>query len=266
MSIITNPERIGAFTSSEIFKLTTRNKKGDGFGAPALSYIEEKKMERRLGRSITTDNGSRATLWGSLLEGFVNEELSLKYELCSQQTVVHPEIPYWAGSTDGKKHGKVATVADIKSPYTLKSFCQLVDPLYNGLSGMDAMNAVRENHSDGEKFYWQLVSNACIHNAEVAELIVFCPFQSQLQKIRNLAEGMNEYYRIYYSVDSELPYLPDDGYYNNLNIISFPIPQADKDFLTERVIEAGKLLQPTLSLAHGDTINGQDIVIIEPVK
>ena len=43
--MVNNLERIGRFTSSNIWKLTTQNAKKDGFGAPALTYIEEKRAE-----------------------------------------------------------------------------------------------------------------------------------------------------------------------------------------------------------------------------
>jgi hypothetical protein len=42
--------------------------------------------------------------------------------------------------------------------------------------------------------------------------------------------------------DDELPYLQDDGYYKNINIIRFEVPEADKLLLTKRVLEAGKYL------------------------
>lgn len=36
-------KRIGRFTSSQIWKLTTKDRTGKSFGAPALTYIEEKE-------------------------------------------------------------------------------------------------------------------------------------------------------------------------------------------------------------------------------
>jgi hypothetical protein len=135
----------------------------------------------------------------------------------------------------------------------------LVDPLYlnmkevNGVwvyDGLEVMNLIRANHKDGDKYYYQLVSNACIHNKKFGELIVFCPYQSELQKIRELAgnwdnpEESYKYSWIFNSNDTELPYLIDGGYYKNINVIRFEIPQADKDFLTERVKAAGALLTP----------------------
>lgn len=55
-------ERIGRFTSSNIWKLTTLDRSGKSFGAPALTYIEEKRAERSLGRSIDLGKQSQATI------------------------------------------------------------------------------------------------------------------------------------------------------------------------------------------------------------
>jgi hypothetical protein len=134
------------------------------------------------------------------------------------------------------------TVIDIKSPITLKSFCQLVDPLYNGYDGMEAMNIVRDKHKDGDKYYWQLVSNSILNNTRYAELIIGVPYYSEIPKVKMLADGNPNCYWIAMAQDDELPFLPDDGYYKNLNIIRFEVPQEDKDFLTQKVIEASKLL------------------------
>lgn len=253
--MINNTPRIGNFTSSEIVALTKKDKKGTGFGAPALTYIEETNMERLLGRSLTTEVDARATSWGKLLEPRVFDLLGLEYKLSSTETIVHPTIPYWAGSPDGSKPN---TTADFKAPLTLKSFCQLVQPLYEGLAGMDAMNRVREDHKDGEKFYWQIVSNAIHQGNEFGELIPYMPYFSELEEIRIMArthEQRKKYQWVDYASDDELPYLIDGGYYKNLNIIRFEIPVADKMFLTDCVLKAGKMLlkEPGVLLASLNT-------------
>lgn len=244
-SVNKNQSRIGNPTSSEIVALT-KSGKGEMFGAAAKTYIEECNMERRLGRSISEETNSKPTSWGQLVEKRVFELLGLEYRLCSQETIGHPHFDYWFGSPDGEKFDEGKTVIDIKSPKTLKSFCQIVD--------CKTIEQVRENHKDGEKYYWQLVSNAILTGAENAELIVYVPYQSELEDIRELArnadEGvMSKYYWIHNATDEELPYLIEGGHYKNLNILRFKVPQADKDFLTERVAAAGKLLEPFKSIA-----------------
>lgn len=261
MSVITNVERIGAFTSSNIYKLTTQSSRPmtpeelaahkaanpksqkknilDWPGDAAKTYIEETRMERRLGRSLTDEFRAKPLVWGKLLEGVAFSKLSFEYELCSQETRVHPMLSCWAGSPDGFCPG---AVFDIKCPITLKSFCQLVDPIYNGLTGTAAINAIRESHSDGDKYYWQLVSNAILLGLDEAELIVYMPYQSELPEIRRLAMDNDDAYWIWSAYENELPYLIDGGYYKNINIIRFPIPKEDKVLLTECVLKAETML------------------------
>lgn len=247
-SVRNNLPRVGSFTSSEIVALTKEGKKAGTFGAAATTYIAETNMERRLQRSLTDECGAHPLVWGKFLEPRVNDLLP-DHTLCSNETVVHPSINFWSGSPDGFKiDGTGKTVTDIKCPLTLKSFCQLVDPLYSGLTGIDAMNAIRENHKDGEKFYWQLVSNAILSNSKFAELIVYMPYLSELPEIQLAAMGVQEdqltkHAWIAYAGEGELPYLLDGGYYSNINIIRFEVPETDKALLTTCVMKAGAMLE-----------------------
>jgi len=257
--MINNKLRVGNFTSSEIVALTTTDRSGKQPGKPFYTYIDETNYERRLGRSITDEINARPMVWGKLLECRVFDNLGLEYVLTSNDTVQHPTIPYWAGSKDGIKFDTGKTVIDIKAPLTLKSFCQLVDPIYKGLEGLNAITYIRNNHKDGEKFYWQLVSNAIIDNAQYAELIPYMPYQSELEEIQQMArsvEGvdMSKHYWIAMANDGDLPFIKDGGYYQNINKIRFEVPQEDKDFLTARVLEAGRLLIdiPSVVLAQYD--------------
>ena len=249
-SIILSEKRVGNFTSSEIFSLLKVAQAGFSFGAPAITYIEEKCMERRLGRSIDSEESARNLSWGSLAEVYVSQNpdlLSLEYRINLSDTSVHPEIDFWVGSEDAITDD---AACDIKSPRTLKSFCQLVDCVYvHNLSGMEAMNHIRKNHKDGDKYYWQIVSNAIIHGKAFGELIVFVPYQSQLQELRELANNWDgadqfKYMWVYNASDAELPYLKDGGLYGNITIIRFEIPKEDIEFLTMKVKAAGTLLIP----------------------
>jgi hypothetical protein len=253
--MIENKLRVGNPTSSEIVALTTLDRSGKNPGKPFFTYVEEKNMERRLGRSLDSESNARPLVWGKLLEGRVFDILGLEYSLNSLETLQHEEIDYWCGSPDGFKYDEGKTVMDIKSPITLKSFCQLVQPLYDGFNGMDAMNKIRETHKDGEKYFWQLVSNACITNSRFAELIVYAPYESELPEIKLMAEGVDGCMWIQFASENELPFLKDGGYYNNLNIIRFEVSQEDKDFLTEKVKLAGSMLIeiPSVVLAAHDS-------------
>lgn len=232
-----SPDRLGNFTSSEIVALTKSGKKEGSLGAPALTYIEECNMERRLGRPLENEADAKPTSWGKLIESRAFELLGLEYTLCSQETLSHPTIDCWKGSPDACKED--GTVVDIKCPITLKSFCQLVD----GMS----IEAVRNIHPQGEKYYWQIVSNAILTNSKYGELIVYVPYRSELEAIKDLASSAGEsgeYTKwIYYASEDGLPFLIDGGHYKNLNIIRFEIPDSDKEFLTNRVLECKELLQ-----------------------
>jgi hypothetical protein len=245
--MIKNILRCGNFTSSEIVALTTSDRTGKLPGKPYFTYIDETNYERKLGRSISDEINARPLTWGKMLESRVFDLLGLEYVLTSNETVQHPAIKFWAGSKDGIKYDEGKTVIDIKCPMTLKSFCQLVDPLYKGLSGMAAMQYVRDNHKDGDKYYWQLVSNSIIDDTKYAELIVYMPYKSELQEIQQMARSvdgaeMSKHYWIAMSNDGDLPFILDDGFYKNVNVIRFEVPEEDKDFLTVRVMQAGKLL------------------------
>jgi len=265
--MINNKLRCGNFTSSEIVSLLSKDRSGKDWGKPALTYIEETNMERRLQRSLTDETNARPITWGKLLESRVFDLLGLEYILSSQETIQHPTIEYWAGSPDGYKNDPGGTVMDIKSPLTLKSFCQLVDPLYQGLEGIGAMNAIRENHKDGEKFYWQLVSNAVLMGTKYAELIPYMPYYSELSDIRMMCQSvpgdqLGKHYWIAMAQDDELPYLIDGGYYRNLNIIRFEVPEADKKLLTDAVKKAGGFLinNPSIVAARHDAEVGAVII------
>ena len=267
MTINSSPSRTGNFTSSGIAPLTTKGKQALGFDVPAITYIEEKKMERRLGRSIKTESNARPLAWGKMMERYVFDQLGTEYTLTSDVTDIHPIIPYWSGSKDGLKRRPNKAVIDMKCPMTLKSFCQLVDPIYDGLEGIEAMNAVRDNHKSGEDYYWQLVSNAILNDVEYAELIIFMPYLSEIPAIRQLADGNSAMYWLTYAEDDYIPYLIDGGYYQNINKIFFKVPQADKDFLTSRVELAGQLLLPKAALSYTfDRVNDQPVIIVEKNK
>jgi len=224
-------------------------------GKAAATYIEERNMERRLGRSLDNDIDAKACSWGEFMEIVLARLLHGHYDF-TKTTVQHKTIPCWVGTPDGfKLNVPRKTLFEQKSPYTMKSFCKLVDPIYDGLEGLDAINAIRNGykdskglehseHKDGDKFYYQKVSNGCITEADVAELIVYCPFESEIPVIQHAAMELADpkFEWIHYAKPESLPYLKDGGKYNNINIIQFEIPKADKELLTDLVLKASTYL------------------------
>jgi len=221
MSVLTNKNRIGNFTSSQMYRLM-------GAPKPRKTYIEECNFERKLGRSLGNESNARPTTWGKLLEERCFELLGLEYQLISQETIVHNDFDSWSGSPDGIKKD---AVIDIKCPFTLKSFCQLV--------AIDSVESLKDEYPE---YYWQLVSNAILTDMNKAELIVYCPYQSELNDIRIMCDvkPANELYNHYWianSNDSELPYLIEGKDYQNLNIFEFDILDSEKELLTNAIKE-----------------------------
>ncbi|MBC7510408.1 MAG: hypothetical protein H7320_16925 [Ferruginibacter sp.] len=245
MSITQNKNRIGNPTSSNIYKLMSNGKAAGSLGAPAFTYIQECNIERKLGRSISTDITTRDMSWGLFLERRVASLLEFGYELESQITKTHPTIPYWAGSAD-MIMAKVK-IGDIKC-FQPKNFALFTDVLLQNDAFVLKMEYPKE--------YWQLVSNAIINGVPNAEAISYMPYQSELDEIRwDADEDEDEKYSWIATTENErLAYLPNGGYYKNLNRFEFEVPQDDIEALTARVILAGTML-----------IDIPSVVIAEPV-
>ncbi len=269
--------RDGNFTSSEIINLLSttsrpmtddelkshlaenpksKKKNIDAWpGKAAVTYLNQCNMERRLGRSLDSELDAKPTNWGKFLEPLLFQLLDGDYTYNSSDTLVHPKFDFWLGTPDGFKITENKTVVDAKCPFTLESFCNLVSPLYEDYQGMDAMRALIDGytgknglfhppHKDAEKYYWQIVSNACIDDCTHGELIVYCPYESELSVIQSVAvnSGNPSAYFIANGSTKTLPYIKDDGFFRNINIISFEIPESDKKLLTETVKNASKYL------------------------
>lgn len=224
-------KRIGRFTSSDIFNLVKKDKTGKGFGKPALSYIRDKQFEKKLGRYIDNETNNKYCDWGKFVEKIAFDTLSISYTLCSDQTIVHPTIENWAGTPDFIKND--GTVGDIKCPFTLRSFCQLYE-------ATDKESLI-ENHKDGEKYYWQLVSNAILTNTNKAELVVYCPLLLEIEKIKEEAEFSGIKWLANAS-NSELPWVDYNSDYRNRKILKLEIPDEDIEFLTNCVISANEFM------------------------
>ena len=127
--MVENIERIGSFTSSNIFKLMTLARNKVDFGKPALTYIHEKRMEKRMGRSLELESYSRAMAWGLFMESYVFSKIGIEYLITSKDTDVHPNIKGWSGSKDLIVPG--LKVSDIKC-YEPKKFGDYTDALLLG--------------------------------------------------------------------------------------------------------------------------------------
>lgn len=116
--------RIGMFTCSRIPDLMKTSRGGKGFGAPALSYINEKAVERMLTEDGKLDyiarnsRGGAASSWGIDNEDWARSLFSeITHKIIDETEFLnHPNIPYFGGSSDGRIQGESAII-EIKNPY-----------------------------------------------------------------------------------------------------------------------------------------------------
>lgn len=249
-----NELRYGRFTSSEIYKLTKKGRaKDDLFGEPAKKYIRSRLFERKLKRSLNSSSSARPLQWGKCVEQICFDMLPTEYTLNSQDTIIHPQYPFIAGTPDVLKQRPKKAVGDIKCPETLESFCTLIEAYNKG-----GFVEIIDTHNDGEKFYWQLVNNAILTDSECAELIVFAPSDEHYDSIIAEAQlwGFNW---ISYAPKSDLPFLTNDSEYQSLNILSVDIPQSDKDRLIDLAIKAEAMISSTPLI----TIHDKDVTVFD---
>jgi len=219
MSIRLNTNRIGNISSSNIHKLMGAKK-------PKETYLTELSYERRLKRSLSNEATARPLSWGHLLEGIVFNQLGLEYSLVSDETIKHTEIDYWCGSPDGYTKD---SVIDIKCPFTLKSFVELVD-----------IKTIKQLKDIKPEYYWQLVSNSILLDKQFAELIVYCPYFDDLGLVKHQAQNVNaedlyKYYWLASATDDEIPFILKDSEFKDINIFKFEVPNEDKQLLTETI-------------------------------
>ena len=240
--MIANKNRIGRFTSSNIWKLMINGRGEEGLGAPAITYIEEKRAERCLGRSIDLGAHSQPLTWGKVMEviGF-EEEMGLDYSLCSSETILHPKYNFWSGSPDAKTSNKAV---EMKCFYP-KAFYELSRDLM-----LENLDVIKANHKE---IYWQVISNAIILGLDKAEIIAFTPTEKQLITVREKLSntdfameklGMMDWQVrwIYEKELYELPYIPGNIQWPNCVKFEFDVPDKDVIALTKRVLLAEKIL------------------------
>ena len=225
----------------------------DGFTDAGMSYIMEKLYEYRHG--ITLDaTDTIQTQWGLACEMYVFKTIEPHYELMGDMPIRHPQYDFWRGSPDAKNH-KLKAVTEIKCPFTRLSFSKLVEPLYRGMDGIEAMRFIRENHSEGESYYWQIVSNGILTGFDTAELIVFMPTRTQLTEIKEMLYHLDEveqrrFYRIAMMDEDSLPHLHERAEYKPMNKVIFKIPEEDKQLLIERMTDAQIELSKQMNKAY----------------
>lgn len=239
-------QRIGRFTSSQIWKLTTKDRSGKSFGEPALTYIEEKRAERTLGRSIDLGKSSSSTVWGEIMEYYCDKyHFDLSYKMRSKETSVNPKMPFHSGSPDFEKEH---VAGDVKC-FEPKRFYELTMTLLKLKEGLITIDEFKVLEKE---VYWQVVSNCIILNKPKGEIVSYTPTEEQLIEIRKEIEETNILEKlgiepwkgrfIYEKPIFELPFIPKGIEFPNFVSYEFEVPAEDVIFLTKCIQDAEKLL------------------------
>jgi hypothetical protein len=238
--MIENKDRIGNFTSSQIYNLCAVNKDGSHSSA-YYTYIGKKIRERKMKRSLDMGKYGASMAWGRFLEKRVNDNLPLNYQMLHKSTMVHPKFNYVAGSVDFLVPN--IKVSELKC-YEPDKFSAYVSALMT----CDLEHIKKEFAQE----YWQCLSNSQIHKTPKMEFIAYMPYESEMEDIRELAEdpeylsaiGMMpwEVRFITEKPNSQLAVLPNDSEFKNLNVFEFDVPINDVIFLNKNIISAGKIL------------------------
>ena len=246
--------RTATFSSSEIHKLVKTGRSKDSlFSAIGLTYIKEKSYEVRLGQALTSQQNSKITSWGKVVEAYAyskipSQVLESTARIASDKRRKYPSL-MWTGASDFESE---TLVGDIKCPFTRKSFCEQVDIYAKvGAGNIEAFKLEKP------EYYWQLVSNCILANKDFAMAVCYCPREDDVLEI--LSESNLEYdandseatnnakEKLKWLTLEETPYLKKECEYSDVNYVTFKVPQKDKDFLIERVtmaqIELEKLLK-----------------------
>lgn len=222
-------------------KSKKKNIEIDGFSEKGLKYIKQVGQEIKLKRAINKEATAKPTSWGTLNEMRVFNMLGMDYRLISKERLVHSKIPNFSGMPDLIRNGD--TTSDVKCPYSLEVFCDKIDALEKGVE-------IYKDEFPAD--FWQNVSSTILlRDAGFPithfEAIIYVPYEDELTEIRDAASNydgnQNDLLFLNYAMNDELPFLKRDGFYKNLNIYKFPVPEEDVTFLESRIIAAGALLE-----------------------
>lgn len=243
MGVMNNKKRQAHFTSSMAYKLIKLDKNGN-FQKPGLTYIEEKQIEKRMQSCLDGGVHTQALAWGNFMELVVYSILGSQYKISSKETKLHPKHgKFWSGSKDvftvAAKTRQTLSIGEVKC-FQKKMFAQYTDCLLK--------KDVEILKEDFPKEYWQIVSNVCIEGVDIGEAITYMPYVSEAEVIKEMAtdyDGADYWrYKFIWERDVEdLPFLPDNGYYKNVNKFAFVVPDEDKALLESRILQAAEFLK-----------------------
>lgn len=239
--MLDNTKRFGKITSSKAYLLDSLNAKKNDFGAGAITYLNEKATERRIGRSVNLNKGNNTTIWGHVAEYYCERfHFDFDYKVCSRITLEHHVYEFWGGTPDFIKNDYVG---DIKcfEPLHFGKLSYLIAKIKDGKKSLDDFK------SEEKEIYWQIVSNACITGLDKGMVSLYIPTLEQLEIIReeiyngDISNILNiDPYKLRFIYESPIDNLPwiDTEKHENYIEFEFDIPKEDKEYLTELVIKA----------------------------
>lgn len=238
--------RVARITSSKVSLLLVDGKGEMGFGAGAITYLNNKKKELEFGRGLELPIHKWEMLWGKMFEPFVHWQLGNDYELVIDKTTLHPKYSQWSGSqdfnilSDGVKIG----IAELKC--------------YQMSNHFDYVKVLQQQNTEVFKkeypeCYWQILSNCIIHGVNIGEAIAFMPTEEQLIEMRDLLENSDYIekqlkddawkYRQFHEKDLyDLPFIPKHSDFPSMVKFRFEVPIKDMVLLTKKVTDAIKYL------------------------
>ena len=235
--------RVARFTSSDISVLMVNGNGPYGFGAGAITYINQKAMELEFGRGLSLPVNKWQMHWGKLWEVWVHWQLGNEYELVIDKTTIHPKYSFWSGSQDFNVSTLGGCIAELK--------CYQMENHYKYTKCLQKQNVslFKEKFADE---YWQIVSNSCIHNTKYGEAIAFLPTEENLIEMRQLIDETDylekhikdDPFKYRFVVDRDLwdlPFIPSHSDFASMTKFRFEVPMDDKIALIKRVIDANKL-------------------------
>lgn len=238
------PNRVARVTSSKISVLTVTGNGKFGFGAGAITYLNDKKKELAYGRGISLPVYKQEMVWGKLWEVWVHWQLGSEYELIIDKTTVHPKYSIWSGSEDFQVKITGGCISELKC-YQLSNHYDYVECLQK----QDIELFKKEFKTE----YWQIVSNSCIHDTKYGEAIAFMPTEENLIEMRYLIENTDyvekhlkdDPWKYKFVIEKDLydlSFIPEHSDFPSMVKFRFEVPIEDKIFLTKQVINAEKYL------------------------
>lgn len=191
--------RLGKFNASSISLLMVSGRKKDEvFGKTALSYIEEVAGERLLAPEVVADDEmfslyldmnsttNKYMQWGIDHEDEARElyQATTGNAVTCVGSVTHPEMPYFACSSDGLIKQLVGGV-EIKCP-TPKAYIAYLHAMADAMADGETLKAIKP------EYYWQIQAQNAILSLDFVDWAIYCPFMAKPISIYRIERDDND--------------------------------------------------------------------------